>query len=228
MKKFILLSVILIASISMFAQNVQLHRDFGKDRNYFTTTVEMFKPDKLGNTFFFIDMNYGDGDVEGVSLAYWEISRCIKFGETPLSFHAEYDGGFGQWKDGDIGGTFQINNAWLGGIDYSWNNEDFSKGFSIKTLYKYIQGKHDATFQLTAVWHANFFDNKLSFTGFADFWREDSTFGTNDTKYVFLSEPQLWYNYNEHLALGTELELSSNFGTEGFDIMPTLAAKWAF
>lgn len=216
-------------STSIFAQNVQLHRDFGKDRDYFTSTVEMFKPDKWGNTFFFIDMNYSDGDVEGVSLAYWEIARVINLGKLPLGFHAEYDGGFGQWKVDSLGGAYQINDAWLAGFDYSWNNQDFSKGISIKALYKYIDGKHDASFQLTAVWYAHFFNRKLSFTGFADFWKEDNIFGTNETDFVFLTEPQLWYNPFEHFSIGSEIEISNNFGgMEGFNVMPTLAVKWTF
>jgi len=229
MKKILIISFLLCSSMSIFAQNVQLHRDFGKDRNYFTSTVEMFKPDKLGNTFFFIDMNYGDGDVEGVSLAYWEIARVIKLGKLPIGFHAEYDGGFGQWKEDTLGGAYQINDAWLAGLDYSWNNEDFSKGFSVKLLYKYIDGKSDATFQLTGVWYAHFFNRKLSFTGFADFWKEDNIFGTNETDYVFLTEPQLWYNAMEHFSVGSEVEISNNFGgLEGFHVMPTLAVKWIF
>ena len=35
--------------------NVQTFYDFGKDRKYVTTTFEMFKGDKFGDTFFFID-----------------------------------------------------------------------------------------------------------------------------------------------------------------------------
>ena len=42
--------------ISATAQNVQLHFDLG--RNAATTTVEMFRPDKGGSTFFFVDMDY--------------------------------------------------------------------------------------------------------------------------------------------------------------------------
>ena len=38
--------------------NLQTFYDFGKDRQYLTTTFEMFKPDKFGDTFFFIDHYY--------------------------------------------------------------------------------------------------------------------------------------------------------------------------
>lgn len=239
MKKF-LLAVLFAGFISaVSAQNVQLHYDMGKNRGYFTTTVEMFKPDKYGSTFFFIDMDYGSGGVEGVSLAYWEIARAIKFSQTsPIALHAEYNGGMGQFFISEnTYGAYSINSAWLGGLEYSWNASDFSRGFTLQTLYKNIRGKHDASFQLTGVWYVNFANNKLSFTGFADFWREDNVFNLGsfenpdlkETKYVFLSEPQLWYNFNKNFAVGSEVEVSSNFGgLEGVNVMPTVAAKYTF
>ncbi|MGQ7869035.1 DUF5020 family protein [Sunxiuqinia sp. sy24] len=229
MKKILLALFVSILTMGAFAQNIQTHYDLGKDRSYLTTTVEMFKPDSWGSTFFFIDMDYGVGDVEGISMAYWEIARAIKIGDSPLAAHVEYNGGFGQWKAGDAGGAYQINDCWLGGIEYSWNASDFSRGFTLQTLYKNIRGKHDASFQLTGVWYVNFANNKLSFTGFADFWREDNVFNGKETDFVFLAEPQLWYNVCNNFAFGSEVELSNNFGgMEGFNIMPTVAAKWTF
>jgi hypothetical protein len=224
MKKYFLLSLFLIPMLAK-AQNVQLHYDMGKDRGYLTSTVEMFKPDKWGNTFFFVDMDYNVGDVKGVSLAYFEIARCLKLGKSPLSFHAEFNGGFGQYYTPNGNGAYSINNAWLGGLDYSWNNTDFSRGFSLKVLYKNIRHKDDGSFQLTGVWYANFLNNKFTFSGFADFWKETTLFGD----FIFLAEPQLWYNATKNISLGTEIEFSNNFGgLEGFNAMPTLAAKWTF
>jgi hypothetical protein len=213
---------------TMMAQNLQLHYDMGKDRNYLTTTLEMFKPDKYGSTFFFVDMDYNSNDVKGVSLAYWEIARGIKFWDTPFEIHVEYNGGFGQWQPG---GAYQINDAWLFGGHYTWNNADFTRVFTLQAMYKNIRDKHDDSFQLTGVWGLHFLNRKLSFTGFADFWREDNAyFGTTETtKYVFLSEPQLWYNFTPQFSIGTEIEFSSNFaGNKGTMTNPTLAAKWTF
>ena len=208
------------------AQNVQLHYDMGEGRGFFTSTIEMFKPDKMGSTFLFIDMDYNVGDIEGISMAYWEIARALKLGDSSFAFHAEYNGGFGQYAPG---GSFQIEDAWLTGFDYSWNASDFSKGFTLQALYKYIRGKHNASFQLTGIWYVNFANNKLSFTGFADLWCEDFVFGFEETKFVFLAEPQLWYNFNKNFALGSEVELNANFGgMKGFNVMPTLGAKITF
>jgi hypothetical protein len=228
MKKLVLFFIASLFAFGAFSQNVQLHYDMGKDRGYLTSTVEMFRPDKTGNTFFFIDFDYGVGDVEGVSLSYFEIARCFKLGKSPFSWHGEYNGGFGQWKAGAAGGAYTINNAWLTGLDYSWNASDFSRGISLKALYKNIANTMDDkpnSFQLTAVWYLNFAKGKMSFTGFADLWREKTGFGNM----IFLSEPQLWYNCCKKFSVGSEIELSNNFGgMDGFKVMPTVAAKYTF
>ncbi len=225
--------------ISSYAQNVQLHYDLGKDRKMFTTTVEMFKPDKMGSTFFFIDMDYGSegSQVDGISLAYWEIARSFKISKNSnFEPRVEYNGGFGRYQyqdeyDNTVNGNYSINSAYLLGGQYTWHNEDFSKVLTLQANYKYIKDKHDASYQLTAVWGLHFFNRKLSFTGFADFWREDNDFnfdGSVDSEFIFLTEPQIWYNASEHFSFGGEVEMSSNFGNEGFMTNPTLAVKWIF
>jgi hypothetical protein len=224
----------LFAISAVKAQNLQVHYDFGKTRKLVTSTVEMYKPDKWGSTFFFIDMNYDPDNGKTMSLAYWEIARGIKLGKSPFAAHIEYNGGFGEFNLGSSYGAYQINDAWLTGLEYNFNNADFTRGISFQVLYKYIRDKQNASFQLTTVWYMHLLNKKLTFDGFADFWREDNTFSNSDatvtkTKYVFLTEPQIWYNVTENLSFGSEIETSVNFsGNEGFMINPTLAGKWKF
>ena len=217
------------------AQNLQVHYDLGKDRNYVTTTLEMFKPDKWGNTFFFVDFDYNMGKENHPSLAYMEIARCLKFWNGPLSLQVEYNGGL--LAGGSL--AFPINNAYLAGLDYGWHDKGFSKFINFKVLYKNIAGKNPASFQLTGVWNLNFFKNKLTLSGFADFWREDNlNFTTGNgsvlaipesTDFVFLSEPQIWYNITPNISVGSEVEVACNFGTvKGFKVCPTVGAKWNF
>ena len=237
MKFLFILFVFFISSSVLKAQNLQLHYDIGKDRKYLTSTVEMFKPDKYGRTFFFIDMDYGVGDIKGVSLGYFEITRGLKFWNSPFELHFEYNGGFGQAKSMDEEGVYhayQINDAWLFGGHYTWNTNDFSKVFTLQAMYKNIRGKNAMSFQLTGVWTIQMLKNKLTFTGFADFWREDNNYFKNakpgtETDFVFLSEPQLWYNFNKNFSLGSEVEVASNFALhKGMKACPTIAAKWTF
>ncbi|MDO9152287.1 MAG: DUF5020 family protein [Paludibacter sp.] len=217
MKKFFFIFMLVIAFNINAQTNLQLHYDFGSGRKYLTSTVEMFKPDTLGSTFLFVDFNYSAaGPTEG----YWEIARELNIRNTPFSVHVEYNGGLNALI------PLQINNAYLLGGTYSWNSADFSKGFSLSAMYKLIQGnKSPHNFQLTSVWYVNMLNDKLSLTGFADFWREKQLF--IGTSYIFMSEPQLWYNINKSFSVGGEVELSYNFaGSAGFKVCPTLGVKW--
>lgn len=233
MKRTVILAMILLllASVRSYGQNVQLHYDFG--RKSATTTVEMFRPDTGGSTFFFVDFDYSPK----VSGAYWEISRELCFWNKSkvnwLSVHLEYNGGLSTAV-----GSF--NNAWLAGLTYSGHNKDFSKTWSLSAMYKVIPGTSDAmgksqihNFQITGVWNLDFFNHWLSFNGFADFWREMMPF--QGTEYIFIAEPQLWVNlWNIKgmekcgLSFGTEVEMSCNFNGKGFGVMPSVGVKWTF
>lgn len=213
------------------AQNVQAHYDFG--RKSATTTVEMFRPDGGGSTFFFVDMDYSPKVIG----AYWEIARELCFWQKSkmnwLSVHVEYNGGLNT-------AASSFNNCFLGGLTYSGHSKDWSKTWSITASYKVIPGTIGLNgktqihgFQITGVWNLDFFKHWLSFNGFADFWREPRPW--QNTNYIFLAEPQLWVNLNNikgwekiKLSIGTEVELSCNFVREGFAVNPTIAAKWTF
>ncbi|MBS2210195.1 DUF5020 family protein [Carboxylicivirga mesophila] len=209
------------------AQNLQVHYDFGKERKQITTTLEMFKPDKYGSTFFFVDMDYSNdtrGVDNGVSLAYWEIARSFKWNESQkFEPRIEYNGG--NLKLNDPLPFTIIENAWLVGGQYTFNNADFSRILTLQANYKYIKDKEDAAFQLTAVWGLHFMDRKLSLVGFADFWKEEMFWGTD---YRFLMEPQIWYNTCKNFSFGGEIEMSNNFVKDEFVVNPTLAVKWTF
>jgi hypothetical protein len=229
MRKRLLIVVLTVISVlTLKAQNLQLHYDIGKGRGYLTSTVEMFKPDKYGSTFFFIDMNYGVGSVKGVSLGYWEISRAIRFWEEPIALHVEYNGGSGIFSAGDFTGGFNIRDAWLAGLEYSVNSRDYASGFTLQALYKYIRGKNKYSFQLTGVWYLNFLSGRFSFNGYTDFWREDNNFKGKTTRFVVQSEPQIWFNINKNFAFGSETEIGCNFQAEGLKFMPTLGVKATF
>jgi hypothetical protein len=228
MRKTLLVLVFTFASMLAFTQNLQLHYDFGEGRNFFTSTVEMFKPDSWGSTFFFIDMDYSADTRNidnGISLAYWEIARAFKWNESQrIMPRVEYNGGILK-LDGDNSPFIPIENVWIAGFERTWATADFSKIFTLQTNYKYIQTKEKASFQITGVWTVQMMENKLTFTGFADFWKEEMFWGTD---FRFLTEPQLWYNFNKNFAVGTEIELSNNFVAKGFDVMPTIGAKVTF
>ena len=240
MKRFLLL-ILLVGTLSAKAQNVQLHYDFGRHaykslnsenkadaRPALTSTVEMFRPDKWGSTFFFVDLDYN----KGVQGAYWEIARELNFWQNSkvnwLSAHVEYNGGLNR-----VAGLY--DDAFLFGATYSGHSKDFSKTWSITASYKIIphNTKSIHNFQITGVWGVTFAHKYLSFIGFIDFWREHRAW--QGTDFILLAEPQLWFNFNAikgcekfNLSIGTEVELSNNFVNKGFYAIPTAAVKWTF
>lgn len=78
MRRLFVLAALLAIVCYGKAQNVQLHYDFGgalydKDlhgRPVLTSTVEMFKADKWGSTYFFVDMDYTSKGVAALSLIH--------------------------------------------------------------------------------------------------------------------------------------------------------------
>ena len=223
--------LLLLCSQRSNAQNIQVLYD--TERECVTSTVEMFRPDNWGSTFFFFDMDYSP-KAQG---AYWEIAREFCFWKNSklswLSLHLEYDGGLS-----NTAGSF--NNSWLAGLTYSGHSKDFSKTWSVSAMYKLIPDTKDAlgksqihNFQITGVWGIQFAKNWCTFSGFADFWREIRAW--QGTEFIFIAEPQLWVNLNNikgwenvNLSIGGELELSNNFVEKGFRAIPALGAKWSF
>ena len=237
MRKLMFSALMAVAALSANAQNIQLHYDFGRniysneeaDRQKVTATLEQFKADDWGSWYYFFDVDLTSKTTRSI---YTEISREINLGKNlPLAAHVEYDGGL--WHAPAIGnGSYQ--QAGLAGIAYNGHNADYSKTWSVQALYKQFfksyEGTHSyASFQLTGVWGLNFLDNKMTFSGFIDFWRGEKA--NNHGCLVILSEPQLWYNVNKHFSVGTEVEFSNNFivnyyNDKTFFVNPTLGVKW--
>ena len=106
MKKIITIITFFIA-LAANSQNFQLHRDF--ERGHFTTTFELFKADKYGNTFTFVDFDYNASS--GISGGYYEIARVLKTEKMPVGLHVEYNGGLGTFKPPEEMGGFTTKDA---------------------------------------------------------------------------------------------------------------------
>ena len=233
-----LIAMMLCFSFVSKAQNLQVLYD--TERDYVTTTLEMFRPDAFGSTFYFVDMDYTPRAIG----AYVEIAREFCFWKNSdwnwLSVHAEFNGGLTSFKAEGSEYAVPFNNAWLAGLTYSGHSEDFSKTWSLSALYKAIPGtiglngnKEVHNFQITGVWGINFANGWCDFSGFFDIWREARPW--QGTQFIFISEPQFWVNLNKiegwenvNLSVGGELEISANFVAKGFHALPAVGAKWVF
>ena len=228
----------LLSTFSLQAQNLQLHFDprssiHGKDafeNDYITATFEMFKPDKWGSTFMFVDADFilSKGNI---GMMYTEISRKFKINDFPLMPLIEYNGGLGLFEiDDNIEGGFSIPNAYLIGLSYPFQLGNVFMDTYVAYKYNaFKEASHDV--QWTLIWMANFAKDKITFCGFADLWTENKIQmdSNSDKKVILLSEPQFWYNANSNFSLGSEVKISSNFANKSkVYVCPTLAMKWNF
>lgn len=242
MYKKIALSVALfvVGGISCFAQNLQLHFDprhalHSKDfaRNYVTSTFEMFKPDKWGSTFMFVDLDFNMSK-GNIGLAYMEIARDQNLGKLPIKAHVEFNGGVGKTKS-NYG--FSIENAYMLGASYPFAIGRFNfNTYATYKLYTFDKNSHDIQWTLT--WNANFFEDKVTLCGFFDIWSQNKIKAKegwkSGKKAVIITEPQIWYNVTSNFSVGSEIEITSNFYTNAETkkdkafVNPTIAVKWNF
>lgn len=223
-----LLSALLwVATLSVSAQNVQVHYDFGKqiyseesDRANVTLSYEHFTVDKNGSWFYFVDIDVKE---KGVSGAYTEVSRTFNLGRSIPTLHFEYNGGINEYSS--------FANSFLGGLDYS-----ISDNVTLSLLYRQeLKQKNNpqlSTIQITGVW--NYPLGKFMFCGFVDVWNSyipKWNEGGQEKGWIVLAEPQLWYNFNNVFSIGTEIRVSNNFvyptkGNKTIFINPTIAVKY--
>ena len=258
MKKFFITLTAIVAMAFCANAQTNIQEMFDINRNHLTTTLEMFKADDWGSTFFFTDIYHPD-KLSGPTGYYTEIARALNFWKrsnlAPLSAHIEWNGG--QYA----------NNAWLFGAEYFLHSRDFKNTVTFELLFKSISGQKaldamdpavrpydkvsNVPLQFTVVWGCSdiFGVEGLMFSGFADFWWENYAWVDNNgnvekTSVVFISEPQIWYNIGQlfncpNLNIGGEIEFAYNFAggwrsdlefhkNKGLTIAPATGIKWVF
>ena len=196
----VLFMALVMNSTKVSAQtNAQVLYDFGSDREFVTLTLEMFKQDNWGSTYFFVDHDFNyDKMVPGSKNVaqggtYTEISRALNFWKNSSlknwSLHAEYNGG--------ITKNYPINNAWL---------------FGVKGL------KFDGFADFWWETHYVADDNNNARNAHTVFITEPQLWYNVGQHFGC-----------ENLSIGGEVELSNNFGsTDGFKCRPCLGVKWDF
>lgn len=219
MNKKALLSIVLllIVFVTKSQTNIQTHYEFGSNkniRNYSLLTIENLSIDKYGSTYFFVDMNTTNISNFKSENTYFEFSRDFSIGNNYFT-HLEYNGGHGYIND-------SISSAFLLGFTYLYENTVKNFSLSLTPMYKCnfeLQNNKHA-FQVTIVWNW-IISQKLSFNGFVDLWQYSDFV-------ILLTEPIIWYNINDKLSIGSEVEISHNYipFTVGMVICPTIALKY--
>ena len=245
--------------------NLQAHGNFSElfyDKNsslvqslpLSTFTIEGSGMDKIGSTYFFVDLEVGNAsNLKNKMLGgtYIEFARewCFwgKSKAAALTIHTEFDAGVGYGGDswGSTGNGFEFKTALLGGLSYSWFGDKYF--FQIQALNRYelkdYYGWGGEGWQLTFVYS---YEPVKWFTlaGYADFWQNpiDGT-GVKSLKrersFHFAIEPYVWFNitdyfsigsrlrftYNNYMGLVDELENIVDYDRKAY-FAPTIALKW--
>lgn len=256
---FIFLAIALLGASLTKAQNVQLHYDLGRhiytkslsetlyknnpvapfimaNRPAMTATVEGLNFDRWGNTYWFVDFNWQDGYSNG---ALWEITRSFSLAEkSPWYLQVRYDGGLQFFSTDPSVGGFHTGDAFLLGPNYTYvgGGGNYVVGLSALVRANYTNSFNKwKNFEFKGVWCLNFFDEKLTASGFLSLWREDKM--KDKINFKLVTQPQFWVNLNKfdgvakdfNLSLGTEIRISKDIElSDSWLVCPTIGAKWSF
>ncbi len=206
-----LIGILIISSVysqDVKSLNLQYHYDFR--REFPTVTQEFYGTDKLGYTFFFMDLNFDHNRKQGgVSDIYFEILRYFKiysWNDYDLFATVQYDDG-----------TAPVERILLAGLNIGNVNIgpfNVSTEFLLKKDYKL-----DVNWQYTVVWYAEFLNGQLIFNGFLDYWANDvdnsrwPSFNPEfaASNYSFQAEPQVGWRISPHWKIGSEVEIDRGF-----------------
>jgi hypothetical protein len=196
------------------------------DRPEWTVTAEQMGVLRWGLAHARVDLHIGRAGVTG---GYGEFAYEWRTKISGFAVHTEYNGG--------IDRGIPYGEAILAGGCYRWDSPDFSRGFSIAGLYRYIphnQAHHN--YQLAGTWQYGTGD-LIEMRGFAKLWREYLV-GDGCGEYHMWMEPQIWLNlgtlresffYESNFSFGAEVAIRYSFGVPvTFHAIPSVAIRFTF
>ncbi|HVU59054.1 MAG TPA: DUF5020 family protein [Puia sp.] len=243
MKHLLLLPLALVATNILSAQELQLHYDprhtldpAHNAHNYPTIYFQYFKNQDSGKSFikpgsFLLKIQT---DLRGagynISQAYIQVSQSFRCWKPPVFLSLQYSGGLGVTEPKQY--SYYINNAFSLGLSYSfqWKGAWLSAMLNYKFM-PYAKPTHDPLF--TLYWWSGYFHYKVAFAGDFSIWTENkdhgdiSTAGRQGKRFFFFAEPQLWYNINKIVSLGTKINMYYHINTQDglFQVYPTAAVR---
>lgn len=233
MRKRVLMGMLLAAgSVSAWGQGIELHRVFGMGlfpkagRPEWTVSAEQMGVVKWGMVRGRTDLHIGK---QGLTGGYGEFIVEWRTKVNGVSVHTEYDVGIHRGE--------AYGEAGLAGVGYRWDSPNFSQGFSIACLYRYIlHNKAHHNYQLSGTWQYGT-GRLIEFQGFAKAWREYLV-GEGGGEYQVWSEPQLWLNlgslresffYESNFSIGAEVSIRYSIGIPtSFYAIPSAAMRLTF
>lgn len=233
----------LFLPISLPAQNLQLHYDLrhtidpSHTTNDFPTLYfEYFKARDSGHSFIkpgsFLLKTQADltGAGHNIGKFYFQVSQSFRCWKPKIFLSLQYSGGLGVTEPKQY--SYYINNTFSAGAEYpfQWKGAFFSSVLDYKYV-PYTRPSHD--FLYTFYWWKGLLHYKWDFSGDLSCWTEnkdhgdDYTSGMGGRRFFFFAEPQIWFNLNKMVALGTKINLFYHVNTPDdlLQAYPTAAIK---
>jgi hypothetical protein len=241
MKNILFAACLLTTGLS--AQNLQLHYDLRhtvdpaeNPHNFPTLYYEYFKTRDSGHALIkpgnFLLKTEADLLGEGTNIGkfYFQVSQSFRCWTPKIFLQLQYSGGAGITNPKQY--SYYLTNTYQAGaeIPFQW------KGAYLTTVldYRYVsytKPTNDPIF--TQYWYKGLLHYKLELAGDFSVWTENKNHGDAATaglagkRFFFFAEPQVWYNINKTIALGSKLNCyyHVNIIANVFEAYPTLAIK---
>ena len=228
-------------TISVSAQNLQLHYDFRHSldpvknaRNYPSLSLEIFKPiDTMGTGSFLgkiqADLNGKGGNTGQVFL---QLSQSLRFWKPGIYLYVHFSGGLGV-TPGSFG--YYIANSYGVGVSYpfQWKGAFLAANLSFR-YNAFVRPSYDPQFTFyfgRGISHYRFFT-----AGSFVFWTENRDHGGNGNGWVkgkkmaFFGDPQIWLNVDKGFSVGTRINVFYHTLTDINQLQsyPTFGLKYQF
>lgn len=241
--KSILIAAACLSSTLLTAQNLQLHYDLRhtidparNPHNFPVLYFEYFRSRDSGKAFIkpgsFLLKTEADlqGPGNNIGKFFLQVSQSFRCWKPKIFVQLQYSGGAGITEPKQY--SYYITNAYSAGIEthFQWKKAWFSSIL----FYKYVPyARPTRDLLYTVYWWKGFFHYKIEFAGDFSCWTENKdhgdavTAGSKGKRFSFFAEPQVWYNLDPVLAIGSKINFYYHVNTteDLLQIYPTIAVK---
>jgi len=233
-----MLTLMLTASSPAAAQTIQLGYDLrhsvdprNNDRDFVTASFEAFESLSYGSVLLKVDADLSGRD-GNLGKLYAQLSHDFRFWKPPVSLHLEYSGGLG--FVGETETAFHITNTYSIGVAHPFRLlGSWASTFVAYRFTNFDRPSHDPIYSF---WWGRDLGDQVSVTAYLVLWTinrnhgDEWTAGLSGKKLSGLAEPQIWFNLNSFLAVGSEVRLYYQVFdyAERMQVYPTVALRCRF
>jgi Domain of unknown function (DUF5020) len=238
--KILIFSVLVLLTIPVLSQNLQLHYDFRhtvdpglNSTNYPTFSFEYFKNiDTISTGSFLLKVQTDlNGKNNNAGQVFTQISQSLKFWKPNIYLSFTYSGGLG--VPTESAGYYITNSVGTGAsYPFQWKGAWVATSLSLRVNF-FRKRSYDP--QATIYFGKGFLNYRIFTGGSFTFWTENRNQGTDFTrelrgkKFAFFGDPQIWIKVKNGFSAGSRISVYYNLLSDGrIEFYPTLGTKYQF